>query len=307
MKSFYWILIAIAAVVFLSGCQAPKMEKPLVTVDDIDAKGITVTPGKGATMDLTVRVIVSNPNPVGAHLTKVVYDVYLVNGKEKYLGHGEKHDIDIRKQGDTAIEIPTTLEFDFATLDKMLQSLQERGSIKLKVSGSAYLDLKATTFEIPFERIKIIALPAPTPTATPTATPTSTPTVTPTATPTETTPEETETPVERLNVLITPRPAEVGEVVTVTVVTGTGEPVSSAYVGYIDAVKLAGGLTVAYLEANPLIAVKVVKESGEIVGTTDENGKIQITFNKASEYVIVGWKGVGTGGAKSLLVKPGII
>ncbi len=318
------ILVLIATAILLSGCaQTPAIEKPTARVDDINVEGVDYKVGKGLTLYLTVRVTVDNPNPVGAHLDKIVYDIYLVRGEEKYLGHGEKSNFDIRKQGLTAIEIPTTIEVDWSTAQEIISSLREYGHIVLKVSGSAYIDFKVTTFEIPFEEGKVVVFTIPesqvvdrTPVVERTPIVERTPliertpiierttTIVPTTPTTYYTPSEEEL-TERLQIIINPKPARVGEVVTIKVVKGDGTPVSGAYVGYIDAVRAAAlGYAVTQLTGDIRLAIKVAMQYAERLEPTNTQGVTTATFDKASEYVIVAWKGVGTGGAESLLVKP---
>ncbi|HIH69644.1 PEGA domain-containing protein [Methermicoccus shengliensis] len=375
MKS--WVACSIASLIVLavlvSGCaETPQIEKPTVTVDSVSVKNVAPR-----ALDLEVRVIVSNPNSIGAHLTKVVFDIYyLKNGEQKYLGHGELRDVDIRSQGDTTITVPITVDNSRAIAG--LRELAKSGAVKIKVSGSAYLDLKATTLEIPFEKTKEVSLaltapeqspttaatsPTATTTATPTPTPTGsiyvssspsgasiyidgiyqgttpktisnlnagmytlrlskdgyeehterviveagrtatvsvslspiptpTPTTTTTPTPTETatpTPTPAETTREKLFLQVSPSPAKVGQTVEITV-SVDGEPVPDAYVGYVDVVNLTVGLTAAYLTESPEVAVSAIKSSGKIAGTTDANGKIEITFDKRGEYIIATWK-----------------
>ena len=310
--------ILIAIIVLLSGCaQTPMVEKPTTRVDNINVESVDYEFGRGLTLHLTVRVIVDNPNPVGAHLQKIVYDIYLVRGQEKYqekyLGHGEKSNFDIRKQGLTTIEIPTVIEVDWSTAQEIITSLRNYGHVVLKVSGSAYIDLKVTTFEVPFEEGKVVVFTIPesqviertpiikrTPTIVPTPTPPTTTTPIPTPTPT---PSEQLT--ERLQILINPKPAKVGEVVTIKVVKGDGTPISGAYVGYIEAARaIALGYTITQLTGDILLAIKVAMRYAEQLGLTNSQGEITTTFDKAGEYIIIAWKGVGTGGAESLLVKP---
>jgi len=52
------------------------------------------------------------------------------------------------------------------------------------------------------------------------------------------------------------------------------------------------------------LAIKVAMRYAEQLGLTNSQGEITTTFDKAGEYIIIAWKGVGTGGAESLLVKP---
>ena len=290
--------------IFLSGCAGtPKLEKPAVTVDDITVENLV-----GTTLELEVRVIVSNPNPVGAHLTKLVFDIYyLEDSSPKYLGHGEKHDIDIRKQGDTTITIPVTI--DSLELVRTLVDIARKGSVTLKVSGSAYLDLKVMTFEIPFERTKEVALktfitkPTPTPGVSEYKETEEVQTPTPILTPVPT-PEKVEK-VEIIEVLLRPRPAKVGEDITVIVQTQKDERVSNAHILSIDAVEVAKTLLEAST-GSPVALItlaKSVAQAGEYHGKTNSNGELTISFTEPSEYVVVAVKGPGLEGLKDTQVR----
>lgn len=283
------VAILVAFTILLSGCSQEQV-KPTATVDDVSVKDISLQ-----NLDLEVRVIVNNPNPVGAHLTKVAYDIYyLKDGESNYLGHGEKKDIDIRKQGDTTITIPTTIDNKEAI--KTIIELARKGAVTLKVDGSAYLDLKATSFEIPFERTKEVTIPehklpelseesisereistpnvretvreeveeklsTPTPTATEIPTTTE---ETPTPTPTP-----TETPMQSLYIRIKPKPAQAGKVVTIEITDASENPVSDVRVGYVTASSLASGHPIP-----------------RYIGETNENGEVTHTFRHADEYFI---------------------
>jgi len=207
---------------------------------------------------------------------------------------------------------------------RIIRQLEKHGAIRKNViSKKLYeielvdprvlVDLKVTTFEVPFEEGKVVVFTIPesqviertpiikrTPTIVPTPTPPTTTTPIPTPTPT---PSEQLT--ERLQILINPKPAKVGEVVTIKVVKGDGTPISGAYVGYIEAARaIALGYTITQLTGDILLAIKVAMRYAEQLGLTNSQGEITTTFDKAGEYIIIAWKGVGTGGAESLLVKP---
>ncbi|MFO7967727.1 MAG: LEA type 2 family protein, partial [Archaeoglobaceae archaeon] len=154
MKNKYSLIAILIVITLLSGCSQKGMEfgKPTATVDDVTVQDVSMS-----NLELDVRVIVNNPNPVGAQLTKVVFDMYyLKDGQQNYLGHGEKQDIDIRKEGETTITIPTTIDNKQAI--SALVELAKEGSVTLKLSGSAYIDMKATNFEVPFEENEVISL-----------------------------------------------------------------------------------------------------------------------------------------------------
>jgi len=122
------------------------LEKPTVTVDSIEVREISE---KSVIVD--VRVIIHNPNPISAEISRINFDVYYFeDGTQKYLGHGEKESVRIRKKGNTTLTIPLTID-NFALIRAFIEAISEE-SITLKVSGSAYLDLKLFEVEIPFEK-----------------------------------------------------------------------------------------------------------------------------------------------------------
>lgn len=146
-------LFLIAAAVAVSGC-AEALQKPTVSVSDITVRGITPQ-----TLDLDAHVIIDNPNPVGANLTKIAFDLYyLENGQSKYLGHGEKYNVEVRSQGQTTVIVPVVIDNQQA-VGAVIEAAR-RGAVTIRASGSAFLDLKVTTFEIPFEESRQIALQA---------------------------------------------------------------------------------------------------------------------------------------------------
>ena len=256
------LMLGVATVIAL--CAQKPIEKPTVTVDDVKITGVSATK-----IDTLVRVLVDNPNPVGAKLTKVSFDLYYKENSEyKYLGHGEKTDIEIRKNGVTAVEIPVVIENE--RLVRAIMELTRKGSVELKVSGSAYIDLKATTFEVPFEKVKVVALPPPTTPTPTTVTPTVTPT--PTPTPTSTIPTPTPTPKLKLVINIEPSPAKVGETVTIKVTDENGSPVKGAWVGYIEVAK-------AVFTGDVITNLK-------FIGKTDENGIVTYKFTVPDIYYI---------------------
>jgi len=269
-KMFVFVTVFVILSILLSGCaQKPEIKKPEIVVDDISVERVTTQ-----SLDLNVRVIVNNPNPVGANLKKIVFDMYyLENGRSKYLGYGEKYGVEIRKQGETTITIPVTVDSSQAI--KAVIRIAKEGAVTIKVSGSAYLDLKVTTFEIPFEKSKEIAsevFRAISPTETPKPSPAQTPTPISTTTPklTETTPKPT--PKQSLQILISPKPAKVDDTVTIKVVDANGNPVSDVRVVYIKSIE-------AIIEGN-------VITNGRYIGKTNEQGIVEYKFLQPEIYVI---------------------
>lgn len=148
------LLILMLIPLFLSGCFGKLIAKPTVTIDGVSVKDFTLQK-----LDLDVRVTIYNPNPIGITLRKIVFDIYYLDGQPKYLGHGEKKNIGIRSEGKTTVTIPVEVS-NSRLIDALLKA--RKGEIKLKVNGSVYLDLKVTTFEIPFEEEIVVTVPTPT-------------------------------------------------------------------------------------------------------------------------------------------------
>jgi len=134
------------------------LEMPTVTVDDISAREISEE-----TMTLDVRVIVHNPNPVGADVSLITFDLFFFenNDTQRYLGHGEKKNIRIRKKGDTTFTIPVVIEN--LALVRAAHEATSREEVTMKVSGSVFLRLLFFEIEIPFERTQRVELESETP------------------------------------------------------------------------------------------------------------------------------------------------
>ena len=79
------IFILIAVFIFTAGCTEPPIKDPVVTVTDIGLSDITLQ-----TMTVNATVVIFNPNPIGAKLNKVAFDVYYLDDTPNYLGRGEQ-------------------------------------------------------------------------------------------------------------------------------------------------------------------------------------------------------------------------
>jgi LEA14-like dessication related protein len=140
------VLLLVTIFLFTCGCfTEPPVQQPAVSVSNIALADISL----GA-MTINTTVLISNPNPVGGHLDRIAFDVwYLDDNVPKYLGHGEQYNVDIRENGNTSIVIPVTI----GNLQALyaLGSLSEKGSIVIRVNGSAGIDVKVTSWEMPFD------------------------------------------------------------------------------------------------------------------------------------------------------------
>jgi len=128
------------------------IKKPSIQVESVQPYSVTPT-----SVVLNVKVKIDNPNPIGAHLTMIDFDIYyLQNGAYHYLGHGVKKDVSIKANGVTEITIPVKID-DLQAI-KSLVVLAKNGAVTLKVKGTAYIDLKITSFGIPFEQVEKISI-----------------------------------------------------------------------------------------------------------------------------------------------------
>ena len=106
-------------------------------------------------MTVNTTVNIFNPNPVGADLKKVAFDVWYLEDTPQYLGHGEQSNITVKENGNTTVIIPVRI----GTLQAAqgVGSLVQRGSLLIRVNGSAIIDLRLTTYEKPFEQTRVFS------------------------------------------------------------------------------------------------------------------------------------------------------
>jgi len=147
MKQFILpgILLLFAVFILIAGCTEPPIKDPVVSVSDIELSNVTVQ-----AMTVNTTVVIFNPNPIGAKLNKVAFDVSYLDGTPNYLGHGEQSNIDVISSGNTTVTIPVTIGTIPAI--KAVAALVRKGSITLNVNGSAFIDVKVTSFEKRFEQ-----------------------------------------------------------------------------------------------------------------------------------------------------------
>jgi len=141
------ILLLVTLLIFTAGCMEPPIQEPSVSVSDITVSDISLEAIK-----VNTTIIIFNPNPVDAKLTKVALDLYYLDDAPNYLGHSEQSTIDVIKNGNTTVDLPVTIGNVQAL--KALGSLVQEGSITLYVNGSARMDIKGKSFEKPFEQSK---------------------------------------------------------------------------------------------------------------------------------------------------------
>jgi LEA14-like dessication related protein len=126
------------------GCSSePPIKQPTVTVSDIELTDVSFR-----AMTVNTTVLIDNPNPFGANLNRIIFDVYYLDDTPRYLGHGERYEVDIHENGNTSLTIPVTISNMQAF--NAIGALARKGSITLRVNGSAFIDVKVTEYELPF-------------------------------------------------------------------------------------------------------------------------------------------------------------
>jgi LEA14-like dessication related protein len=139
------VFIFFAIFILIAGCSEPPLKEPTVSVSDIALSDVSLQ-----TMTVNTTVNIYNPNPIGATLKRAAFDVYYIDESEHYLGHGEQTGIVVKESGNTTVTIPVKIGNVPAL--QAVGSLVRKGSITLKVNGSAFIDIKVSTYELPFER-----------------------------------------------------------------------------------------------------------------------------------------------------------
>ncbi|MGB7001532.1 MAG: LEA type 2 family protein [Halobacteriota archaeon] len=152
MKRSSLIAISIIVIIIiLSAMSLGTIKKPTVDVSDIALRDVSLT---GTTID--VGLVIDNTNPIGATLDKITYDVYLVNGEEILIAHGEKEEkIPVSANDQTTVIIPTEVS-NIGIIKAIYQSISGEERPKLKVAGSVSLNLKLFSIDVPFEETRAV-------------------------------------------------------------------------------------------------------------------------------------------------------
>lgn len=141
------VFVIFALVIFSAGCTQPALKDPVVTVGNITLSDVSL---QAMTVNTTVNIF--NPNPVGADLRKVAFDVWYIDDSPHYLGHGEQSGVTVKENGNTSIMIPVKIGTVQAA--QGVGSLIQKGTLLIRVNGSAAIDLKLTTYTKPFEQTR---------------------------------------------------------------------------------------------------------------------------------------------------------
>ncbi len=141
------LLALFSGIILTCGCMEPPVKEPTVTVQDIELTDVSLR-----AITLNTTVVIHNPNAVGATLNRVAFDVWYLDNGENYLGHGERTKINVKENGNTTVTIPVTIQN--APALSAFASLVQKGSLTVRVNGSAFIDIKLTEYEQPFSQQK---------------------------------------------------------------------------------------------------------------------------------------------------------
>jgi LEA14-like dessication related protein len=115
-----------------------------IAIRDISLRELTV--------DITFSV--ENPNPVGATIDRLAYDIYYLdaNGEWVYLGKGDMtEDVAIGANDAVSLEVPNEIR-TLSTIRMVRESIREGTDITVKAVGSAWVKVGPLVLEVPFER-----------------------------------------------------------------------------------------------------------------------------------------------------------
>jgi len=146
------VLAAILLLSFASfgpvGCsRIVQAVSPRITAVDVSLSEVTLVD-----FTMEVKVTVENSNPIAADLKDVEFEMlYRVGSDWSPLAQGRLASATIGPNDSQELTIPTTVKHSDA-LGAMAQFLAERGSINLRLIGSADAKVGPAGFTIPFEQ-----------------------------------------------------------------------------------------------------------------------------------------------------------
>jgi LEA14-like dessication related protein len=154
MTPKYSYIFLIALLILLGGCLSAPFQKPTVHVTDARLTSISLSEA-----DIDVVTTITNPNPVGATLNRLAFDLYYqdINSEWAYLGHGEHDTITIRADGDTPVTVPVSVR-NIPTVNAILTTAVY-GYLNLRVQGSASIDTPIGILELPFDEYVTMTIP----------------------------------------------------------------------------------------------------------------------------------------------------
>jgi LEA14-like dessication related protein len=143
------LLLVFVAALLAAGC-SQAVQEPTVTVTNI-----TVTNVSLQSTTLETNLTIENPNPVGATIANLTFDLYyLADGERQFLGQGEEHGIEVAANGPTNVTVPVVVLNE--EVIRAFIGIVEAGSVDVIANGTATIDLGVTTYDVPFEETRTI-------------------------------------------------------------------------------------------------------------------------------------------------------
>ena len=147
-------LLVVAVVVVRSyiSCQIEKYAAN-VEITSITLRDISLTK---VTIDVTVRV--ENPNPIGATVDRIAYDIYFQRNDDwVHLGRADRtEDIIIGSNDSASLVVSNEIEV-LSTIGMLLEAVRQGGTINLKASGSVWIKIGPVSIGVPFETIRTLS------------------------------------------------------------------------------------------------------------------------------------------------------
>jgi len=151
--SALFVVFILSAVLFLIGSMIV-IKEPTIEVQDVKITSLT-----RSTMSFDIKIVITNPYPLGATVTEIAYTITAQKPNEPLLlatgtteGMGE---IKIARSSTTDIIIPAHINNSGVVTAGM--HLLTDGDMEILVSGTAKIDLKVLQPSIPFSKEFIIA------------------------------------------------------------------------------------------------------------------------------------------------------
>jgi len=138
------VLLALAAYLYEMASSAKQIEARL---EDIKVVGIGL---KGIKLDISILV----ENPTGYHysIDEIRYRIYV---EEIEVGRGISRDIDLPPKS-TSVQ-HAEVDLNYSSLGRAFLELISKGSVGVKVNGTAVMRILMVPVEVPFSEVKNIS------------------------------------------------------------------------------------------------------------------------------------------------------
>jgi len=104
-------------------------------------------------VDVTVRV--ENPNPIGATVDRIAYDLYFqLNDEWVFLGRADRtEDVAVGSHEFVSVEVTNEVG-TLSAIAMVLQAISHEGVVTVKATGSVWIRVGPIALEVPFEHIR---------------------------------------------------------------------------------------------------------------------------------------------------------